>query len=116
MGEHATEHEARRTTIGDLVYEAMRTGGWWTLPELVAYLGRRRRVALETGVSARVRELRHSPYNRTVVSRVRHGTSHLSEYALMPVRCRVCGLEVSDGTAPCCDETRPLSATGVRHG
>jgi hypothetical protein len=77
------ENEGKRDPIIRILYDVMNAGGWYTLPELREALRRRGRVALDTGLSARLRDLRKSPWNRSLWVRPRKGSSHLHEYALM---------------------------------
>lgn len=72
-----------RDSIITIVYNVMSAGGWWTLPELEREVTKRGRTALQTSLSARLRDLRKPPWNRHVYSRVRAGTSHLEEYSVM---------------------------------
>jgi hypothetical protein len=76
------ENEKRHPMV-KVLYEIMATGGWYTLPELRHELQRRGRVALDTSVSARLRDLRKSPWNRTVWVRPRGASAHTQEYSLM---------------------------------
>jgi len=70
----------RRSVASELYEILVGVGGWWTLPELRSELERRGFKALDTAISARLRDLRRAPYNRTVHGRVRDGASHLWEY------------------------------------
>lgn len=73
----------RDMSIVKLIYAIMSRGEWWTIPELRARLAMHGRVALDTSISARIRDLRKAPWNRTVNRRVRAGHEHLEEYSLM---------------------------------
>lgn len=74
---------ANRDSAITVLYEVMSKGGWWTLPELERVLeARRGRRALQTSVSARLRDLRKPPWNRSVCSRKRAGTTRLEEYTI----------------------------------
>ena len=55
---------------------------WWSLSELDTELHARGLEVLHTSISARVRDLRRSPYNRHVRTRTRAGTAHVVEYAV----------------------------------
>jgi hypothetical protein len=78
-----TENEKRDPMV-KVLYEVMSRGGWFTLPELREELRKRGRVALDTGISARLRDLRKSPWNRSVWMRPRANTTHLHEYTITP--------------------------------
>jgi hypothetical protein len=78
-----TAENEKRDPMVKVLYEVMSMGGWYTLPELRNELQRRGRVALDTAISARLRDLRKSPWNRTVWVRTRVNCTHLQEYRLM---------------------------------
>lgn len=80
--------EGKREPIAAMLYDIMSKGQWWTLPELQATLQARGRLALATSISARLRDLRKGPWNRTVLSRTRDGASKLVEYHLLGSCCR----------------------------
>lgn len=65
------------------VYEAMQSGLWWTLAGLKMHLGFHGIMISETGVSARIRDMRKPPINATVVRRTRPG-SNVREYRMVP--------------------------------
>lgn len=71
----------KRTVKSELYCILANSCRWWSLPELTAELTARGLTALETSVSARLRELPNA-YQCTMRSRVREGKTHLWEYAV----------------------------------
>lgn len=74
----------RLVTEGERVRQVMEDGGWRTLAEIAALIHARfgQRCA-ETGISARLRDLRKM--GRTVESRRRGGAGGLYEYRVVPL-------------------------------
>lgn len=68
--------------IISIIYNVMCDGRWYTIPELRSRLALKGRKALDTSISARIRDLRKAPWNRRVYRRTRAGSAHLEEYAL----------------------------------
>lgn len=62
----------------------MEDGQWRTIPEIRKELERRGKKCLDTGVSARLRDLRKYPYSYEVKTRTKLGYSHLVEYQVNP--------------------------------
>ena len=61
----------RKHGVAATLCEVMADGAWRSLPELAAALRRRGVAALETSISARLRELPRSPYCLHVQARIR---------------------------------------------
>jgi hypothetical protein len=73
----------KRDPLVMMIYALMSAGGWWTIPELEAQVGRLGCRALATSISARLRDLRRPPYSRHLMTRTRDGMAHTVEYALL---------------------------------
>jgi hypothetical protein len=73
----------RSDSIVKIIYGTMVDGDWWTIPELRAELAKHGRSALDTGISARIRDLRKAPWRRIVDSRPRDGMPNTIEYCLV---------------------------------
>ena len=68
----------RLTRALDLVLEALRSGGWWTLHHLAGYAK-----CSEAGASARLRDLRRKQHGSHLIGRRRVSGGALFEYKLM---------------------------------
>lgn len=65
------------------VYDLMKGGEWWTIPELAEYLEPTGPMA-QTGIGARLRDLRQPRFGgHTVETRRRNGSGGLWEYRLV---------------------------------
>lgn len=83
-GEELERERNKREPLVVHLYAIMQDGGWWTIPELQRELRTRyHHNALDTSVSARIRDLRHGPWHRIVETQTRQGTEHTIEYSLL---------------------------------
>lgn len=75
--------QARLTTNLQRVYDLMKAGEWWTVPELADHLAPGG-VMAQTGISARLRDLRKPKFGAyNIESRRRGGSGGLWEYRLV---------------------------------
>jgi hypothetical protein len=71
----------RRKVLRDRVRELMEDGGWRTLRQISDATN-----GSEAGVSARLRDLRKAPFNRTVEKKMDGDSNGLWWYRLVPLK------------------------------